>query len=355
MSTVALVGIDLAKNVFQLHGVDQKGKQVFKKKLTRHKLIEFVANLSPCTLAMEACGGANFFARKFESFGHEIKLIAPQFVKPFVKGNKNDAADARAICEAAQRPDMNFVSPKSMWQQDLQFVHRVRERLVKNRTALMNEMRGMLSEYGIIISKGRASLGKVLQDCLASQDNSELSLNGKKLLQALYSELLEIEEKIAARDQELKKVSQESEKTQKLEKVGGFGVITVTALLIALANPSQFKNGRQFSSWIGLVPRHSGTGGKNRILGISKRGDSYLRTLLIHGARAKLQGVIRKAGGKNKLDPLENWVYQLYLRNGWNKTSVALANKNARIAWALMMSNEAFDANKAAEIKKIVA
>jgi len=355
METITLLGIDLAKNVFQLHGVDQRGKVVFKKKLTRPKFIEFVVNLSPCLLVMEACGSAHFFARKFTSFGHEVKLIAPQFVKPFVKGNKNDAADAKAICEAAQRPDMNFVSPKSVWQQDLQFVHRVRERLVKNRTALMNEIRGMLYEYGIVIAKGRSSLDRAVKDCLSHSNEEELSKSGKSLLQSLYSELLEIEQKIMDHDQTLQKVNKESELAQNLEKIGGFGVITVTALLITLANPGQFKNGRQFSAYLGLVPRHSGTGGKNRILGISKRGDSYLRTLLVHGARSKLKGVIMKAGGNNPLDPLDRWVFRLYLSKGWNKTCVALANKNARIAWSIANSGESFDVNKAAQVEKLVA
>lgn len=275
-----------------------------------------MANLPPCTLAMEACGGANYFARKFESFGHEIKFITLQFIKPFVKGNKNVADDARAISEAAQRPDMNFVSPKNIEQQDLQFIHRVRGRLIKNRTALMHEMKGMLYEYGIVIAKGHSSLDKGVQKSLANQNHSEFSANGKKLLQALYSELLETEEKISIHEEELKKISQKNAKAQELEKMGGLGVITVTALLIALTHPSQFKNNSQFSAWLGLMPGHTGTGRKNQILGISKRCDSYLRTLLVHGARAKLQGVTRKARGKDPLDPLENWVYQLYLSKG---------------------------------------
>lgn len=352
MGTLTMIGIDLAKSVFQLHGVDQKGKKLFSKKLTRTKFIEFVANLNPCTLVMEACGGSNYFARKFKSFGHETKLIAPQFVKPFVKTNKNDAADAQAISEAAQRPDMNFVPPKTVEQQDLQFIHRVRSRQVRNRTALMNEMRGMLTEYGIVCATGRLALDKICYQCLNDQVESELSAQGKHLLQALYSELIELDAKITDRENELKRISLKSEKAKLLDQIGGIGLMTKTCLMVALADPGQFKNGRQFAAWVGLVPKHSGSGGKNKVHGLSKRGDAYLRTLLVHGARAKLRVAIQKEASGNKLDPLEQWVCRLYHKVGQNKASVALANKNARVAWSIMESGKPYDVNKAAQARK---
>lgn len=357
METIALLGIDLSKSVFQIHGVNQKGKAVMKRKLTRSKLIEFVAKLPKCVIAMEACGGANYFSRKFQSFGHEVKLLAPQFVKPFVKGNKNDAADAEAICEAASRPSMNFVSTKAIWQQDIQNIHRVRERVIKNRTALMNEIRGILYEYGIVIAQGKAALVKVIDSCLQGQapPNSDLSEMTLEILQDLYSDFLHIEQSLLTYDKRIQKSNKSLPHSKTLSKVRGFGPLSTSILNVVLGDHNQFKNGRQFSSWLGLVPQHSGTGGKNYILGISKRGDKYIRQLLVHGARSVLQSVVIKISKEKKLDVLESWVHRLYLKKGWNKTALAIANKNARIAWSLVAKGDSFDPKKAAKAIEIQA
>lgn len=353
MKKVSLIGIDIAKNVFQLHAVNEKGHCIWTRKLTRKKLMELILNTPPCLIAMEACGGSHYLARKFKEWGHELRLIAPQFVKPYVQGNKNDAADAAAICEAVTRPGMNFVSIKEIWQLDLQAVHRIRQRLIRQRTALMNEVRGFLYEYGIVFDQGASAWEKTIKHIL-SDDETEITQEAKNLFQELYSEWLRIQESIGKHEKRLSELAKKSSEAKRLAKVGGLGLITITALLIALADPKQFKNGRHFSAWIGLVPRHTGTGGKNRILGISKRGNKYLRSLLVHGARAKLQSVTRKLAKGEKFDSLEHWIYRLYTKKGWNKTAVALANKNARIAWALVNSEENFESNKAAATIKLV-
>ena len=356
MENMTLLGIDLAKSTFQLHGVNQAGRCILKRKLSRSKMLLFVANLPQCTIAMEACAGAHYFSRKFKTFGHEVKLIAPQFVKPYVKGNKDDDADAEGICEAASRPNMRFVASKEVWQLDLQTIHRVRQRLMKHRTALMNETRGILYEFGMVIPKGRSALAQALKEIGAVEIfPADLSAQGKALSQNLYAELLEIEEKISHYEQQLQQFDQDHPHSKKLQKIRGIGLLTATALLIVLANPSQFKNGRQFAAFLGLVPRHTGTGGKNRVMGISKRGDQYLRSLLVHGARSVVQVVIKQAVKGAPLDPLNAWVYRIYQQKGYNKAAVALANKNARIAWALMVSAEAFEVKKAAKPLKKAA
>ena len=344
---MVLLGIDLSKANFQLHGVNAAGQCVYRKQLTKAKLFEFVSNLPQCTIVTEACGGAHYFARKFKEFGHEAKLIAPQYVKPFVKGNKDDAADAEAIVEAASRPNMRFVPIKQVWQQDLQCHHRVRQRLVRNKTALMNEIRGLLYEYGIVIPKGESALIKKVRELLGN-DCDTVSSIVKGLVQELLTELLELRTKISCYETKLKSAVKQNETYQRLNPIKGLGLISITALIIALADPGVFKNGRQFAAWLGLVPRHSGTGGKNRNMGISKRGDTYIRSLMVHGARAVIRVVNMKAAkDKNSLDPLERWVHNLYLEKGSNRTAVALANKNARIAWALMAHDTEFDAKLA--------
>lgn len=350
METISLLGIDLAKSVFQLHGVDSSGKAVLKRKMRRKEMLEFVVNLKPCIIAMEACGGSSFFARKFESFGHEVRMIAPQYVKPFVRGNKNDAADARAITEAALVPDMKFVRPKSAFHQDLQSLHVVRERLKRSRVAIMNEMRGLLMEYGLVFLVGPTALKRGLITLLSGkEDLGDTTVETRKTMQQLYSELLETEAKIAEQDKEIEKISNNHPLTAKLTEVRGLGKLSVSALLIALSAPLQFKNGRNFAAWAGLVPGHRGTGGKNRVTGITKRGNKYLRCLLIHGARASLRTSIHRSSKGLKLDPLEKWVLRLQERQGWNRACVALAGKNAKIAWAIAASGENFDPARAAQ------
>lgn len=335
MENVTLLGIDIAKNVFQLHGVDDKGNSMLKRKLTRLKLIKFIANLTPCTIVMEACGGSNFWYRKFKSMGHEVRLISPQFVKPFVKTNKNDRNDAEAICEAASRPSMRYVSPKSIEQQDLQAVHRIRSRLVEERTALINQIRGLLEEYGIIISQGISRVRKELPEILENAEN-ELSHFGRELFSDLYEQVVELEKKVEKYNVKLESIFSSNESCQRISKIEGIGVISATAVVATIGDPKVFKNGRHFSAFLGLVPRQSSSGGKEKLLGISKRGDTYLRTLLIHGARSVVKSV------DSKEDPRSQWIKNLKERRGANRTAVALANKNARIIWSLLAKGEQY-------------
>lgn len=340
MERVTTLGIDLAKSVFQLHGVDEKGRKVFSKKLTRKQLAPFIANLPKCTIAMEACGSAHFWARKFQKVGHEVKLISPQFVKPFLKSNKNDANDAEAIVEAALRPSMRFVAVKTVEQQDALCLHRVRERLVCSRTALINEIRGLLGEYGITVAKGPQRLRKQIAEII-EDENDELSPKARKLFDRLRCELCDFDEKIAEMDQEIHQLAKADDAAKRLMTIPGIGPITASAIAASVGNASMFKNGRQMSGWLGLVPRQHSSGGKTKLGGISKRGDRYLRKLLIHGARS----VVIRIEKRN--DSQAKWIKHLVARRGMNRACVALANKNARIAWALIRSEGEWKAKAA--------
>jgi transposase len=333
MSNVTTIGIDLAKNVFQLHGADKRGKRVFSKRLNRGQLIEFLAQTPPCIIGIEACTGAHYWARRFTSLGHTVKMMAPQFVKPYVKSNKNDKNDSAAIAEAVTRPDMKFVPIKSVEQQDIQMLHRVRELLVKQRTALANQMRGLLAEYGVIIPKGIRHIRSSMMDILADAEN-ELTTKGRKIFYDLYKQFKLLDKKIDKYEQQMKDLCRTNEDCQRLMAIEGVGPITATAIIGAVGDAKVFKKGREFSAWLGLVPRQHSSGNTTRLLGISKRGDRYLRTLLIHGARS----VVRVA--KDKADKRSQWIMDKKERGGENKAAVALANKNARIAWALLANNE---------------
>lgn len=326
---IKLLGIDIAKHIFQLHGVDAQGKWVLKKKLKRSELLTFTVNLPPCTMVMEACGGAHYWARQFKQQGHHVKLISPQYVKPFVRTNKNDLNDAQAIVEAASRPHMNFVPVKTIEQHDIQMLHRIRERVVQQRTQLTNQLRGLLLEYGIVINPGRAALVKQLPEILEDGDN-ELTDLTRELCHRLYEELKGIEAHIDGYDEKLKRIYQQQSVCQRLGKIEGVGPVTATALLTVVGDPNLFRNGRHFAAFLGLVPRQHSSGGKERLLGISKRGNTYVRTLLIHGARAVIAQV------EKKQDTRSQWIKQIKERRGMNRACVALANKNARIIWALL-------------------
>ncbi len=326
---VKVLGIDLAKNSFQLHGVDKHGKIVLIKKLTRSKLKAFVAKLPACLIGIEACGGANYWKRVFESYGHTVKMMSPQFVKPYVKSNKNNAIDAEAICEAVQRPNMRFVPCKSIEQQDIQSLHRIRSQLVARRTAQANQIRGLLLEYGIAIPKGISYVRKAIPTILENAEN-ELTLLFRALLKDLYDEMVHLDERVESLEDELKKVSRGNINCQRLLTIPGIGLLSATALIAAIGDISVFKNGRELAAWLGLVPRQHSTGGKPTLLGISKRGDSYLRTLLIHGGRS-----ITRVADKHQ-DKRSQWIGRLEHRRGNNIAAVAVANKNARIAWALL-------------------
>lgn len=334
---ITTVGLDLAKNVFQLHGVDKKGKTVLTKKLTRNKVLPFFANMAPCLIGMEATGSANHWARELKKLGHTVRLISPQFVKPYRKSSKNDQNDAEAICEAVGRPSMRFVEPKTKEQQDIQSLHRIRQRLISDRTARANQLRGLLAEYGIIVPKGISRLRKALPFILEDAENG-LSPLARELFGDLYQQLLELDTKVAAYDRKLKQIFMASPVCRRLAKVEGVGPLTATALIAAAGNGKSFNNGRQMAAWLGLVPRQYSSGNKQRLLGITKRGDSYLRTLLIHGARSAVLAAQKKQDGRSR------WLNALRERRNKNIAAVALANKNARVLWALLTSEEEYRA-----------
>jgi transposase len=335
---ITVLGIDLAKNSFQLHGVDAAGQRVVRKPLSRHKVSAYVAQLPPCLIGMEACGGAHHWARVFSAFGHTVRLMAPQFVKPYVKSNKNDAVDAEAICEAVQRPNMRFVPEKSIEQQDIQSLHRIRSQLIAWRTAQSNQVRGLLLEYGIIIPQGIRYVRQPLPLILEAADNG-LSDLFRELLHELYEELVHLDERIHRVEEKLRRLSAQHEDCQRLLSIPGIGLLSATALVAAIGDVSAFASGRELAAWLGLVPRQHSTGGKPTLMGISKRGDTYLRTLLIHGGRT----VVRVA--HQHQDRRHRWISDLVQRRGKNVSAVAVANKNARIAWALLTHKTRYQAS----------
>jgi len=331
---ITTVGFDLAKNVFQVHGADAHGKAVLRKQLKRKDVRAFFAQLPPCKVGMEACGSAHYWARELQQCGHEVRLIAPQFVKPYVKANKNDAADAAAICEAVSRPDMRFVSVKTPEAQSLLAVHRARQGLVKQRTAQANQIRGLLAEFGIVVGQGLSSLVRRLPEILEDADNG-LPGQMRQLLARLSAHLRQLELQVVELDHEIQRWHRTDAASQRLAAIPGVGPLTATALVASFGNARVFHNGRQFAAALGLVPRQHSSGGKPILLGISKRGDVYLRTLLIHGARA----VLAKLAAQTRPDP---WLTRLCARRHPNIAAVALANKNARIAWALLAHGRIF-------------
>ncbi len=331
---ITTIGIDLAKHVFQIHGVDKEGKAVLKKQIKRDQMVPFFANLAPCLIGMEACGGAHYWARKLQQLGHTVRLMAPQFVKPYVKSNKNDAADAEAICEAVTRPTMRFVAVKNVEQQAVLALHRVRQGLVRARTAQANQLRGLLSEFGLIIPQG---IGHIIKrvPILLTEAADELPGAFRHLVEHMLTHFRDLDRQVSELEVQIIAWHRANLMSRKLEKVAGIGPITASALVASIGDANNFSNGRQLAAWLGLVPGQHSTGGKSLLLGISKRGDCYLRTLLIHGARA----VIRHAGRK----PDSNgWLQRLMARRNKNVAAVALANKNARIIWALLAHDREF-------------
>lgn len=331
---ITAIGIDLAKIVFQIHGVDERGKVAVRKQLKRAEMSSYFANLKPCLIGMEACGSAHHWARKLEGYGHTVKLMAPQFVKPYVKTNKNDMADAEAICEAVSRPSMRFVAMKTVEQQAVLSVHRARQGFVKARTAQGNQIRGLLSEFGIVIPQGIRSIMKQVPEILEDGENG-LPGTMRNLIERLTENLKEMDRQAKELEAQIQLWHRENEASRKLAEIPGLGPITASAIVATVGNAREFKSGRQLAAWMGLVPRQHSSGGKQSLLGISKRGDTYLRTLMIHGARA----VIRLA--ENKAEP-ENWLKKLMARRNKNVAAVALANKNARIVWALLANERTF-------------
>jgi transposase len=330
---ISVLGIDIAKRVFHVVGMDERGQIVLRKRLSRNALMPFIATLPPVLIGMEACGGAHYWARRFREHGHEVKLMAPQFVKPYVKSNKNDMRDAEGIGEAVTRPTMRFVPVKDVDQQDIQALHRVRERLMGERTALVNEVHGLMNEYGIVIPKGVSKFRQAVVGTLESAKDKLTPLS-QEMFWKLVEEFTALEEQLAYYQEKLDTLGTTHPECQRLMTIPGVGPLTATAIVAAVSDASAFKNGRQFAAWLGLVPRQHTTGGKERLLGISKRGDSYLRKLLIHGARATIRWVGLKT------DRRSQWIRQLLARRGKNRTAVAVANKNARIIWALLTHHQ---------------
>jgi len=326
---ITTVGIDLAKMVFQIHGVDARGKSTLRKQLKRSQVVKFFAPMAPCLIGMEACGGAHFWARKLSELGHTVKLIAPQFVKPYVKTNKNDAADAEAICEAVGRPNMRFVPIKNTEQQALLGLHRARQGFVVERTAQANQIRGLLAEFGLVMPMGiRCIEGKVPQ--ILEEAENGLSGVSRALIARLFAHFRALDRQVGELEQEINAWHREDTASQRLQAIPGIGPLTASALVASVGDAKVFHNGRQFAAWLGLVPRQNSSGGKSTLLGISKRGDVYLRTLLIHGARSVLRNLNRHP------DRAEGWLASVAARRNPNIAAVALANKNARTVWALL-------------------
>ena len=334
---VHVLGVDLAKNVFQLHGVDRKGRCVLVRRVRRELLMNLIAELDPCLIGIEACTGAFYWQRQFERHGHTVKIIAPQYVKPFVRRQKNDSNDAEAICTAVQQPNMRFVPKKTLEQQDIQALHRARQRLVNHRTALISQMRGLLLDRGIAIgvaaTRARSMIPKVL-----NEPNEDLSSLTREIITSLYDFMLQIDARIRFFDKKIDAIFKANEACQRIAKIRGVGPKTATAMIAAIGDGSDFKNGRHLAAWLGLVPRQHSSGDRRVMLGISKRGSQHLRTLLVHGARAVVRTAVRKT------DPRSIWINDLRERRGHNRATVAVANKNARVIWAVLRTGEPYRA-----------
>jgi transposase len=333
VAEITTIGLDLAKNWFQVHGADAQGRPVLRKKLARGKLLEFFANLPPCLIGMEACGSAHHWARELSKLGHEVRLMPPQYVKPYVKTNKHDAADAEAIGEAVTRPTMRFVPVKTIEQQTMAQLHRIRQLLVKQRTMQINALRGHLAELGIVRGQG---VGKASQLMRLVEDAADDALPAKirQQLQHLVELVRDLQRRLAEIDRELGELAREHPAARRLATIPGVGPVTATALVAAIGDIGRFRSGRHLAAYLGLVPKQHASGGKERLGTISKRGDTYVRTLLAHGARA----VVRLLRLQPK--PNQGWIGRLLQRRPVNVAVMAQANKTARIVWALLSKGE---------------
>lgn len=334
MGNIKVLGIDLAKNVFQIHGTDARGKCVLRKRMSRSKLMEFVANLSPCIIGIEACGGSHYWARCFKQYGHEVRMMAPQFVKPYVKSNKNDRNDSEAIAEACTRPTMRFVPVKTVEQQDILVIHRARELSIKNRTAQASQIRGILNEYGVIIPQGISKIRRLTEILDSHQD--KLSSIVLELMTQLYEQFQSYDTQVKKYDRQIEALAKHNSICQEVQKIAGIGPLIASAIVATIGDAKAFINGREVSAWLGLTPKQYSSGEKIVLGGISKRGDRYMRKLLIQGARTAVKVC------ETKNDKLSVWVANKKQRCGYNKASVALANKNARIIWAIMATGECY-------------
>jgi transposase len=344
VSQVSTIGLDIAKNVFHAHGADERGAMVFSRKLTRSKLLDFFAGQPTCTVALEACGGAHHWARQLEAMGHDVRLIPPAYVKPFVKRNKNDAIDAEAICEAAQRPGMRFVTVKSEEQQAAGLVFRTRDLVVRQRTQLINAIRGHLAEYGWVAPRGTAHMTLLAELLEEDEMTSTLPAAAQPMFKLMIDMLAELDKQVAVLDREIARRAKEDEAARRLMTIPGIGPIVATAI-IALAPPIEtFRKGRDFAAWLGLAPRQHSTGGKQRLGSITKMGERTIRRLLIIGASAVVLQANRRGA------PRGSWLESMLARKPRMLVSVALANKMARMVWALLTKNEDYRAPAAVAV-----
>ena len=336
-----VVGVDTAKWVFQLHWVDMETGEIVDLRLMRAKFLEHFANRAPCLVAMEACGGSQHWARRIRELGHEVRLLPAKMVRPFVGGNKGDAHDARAIWTAVQQPGVKTVAIKSEEQQAILALHRMRQQLVKFRTAQINGLRGLLTEYGEVMPKGRAGMRRDIPAAL-ERVSERLPAMVIETLREQWARVAEPDKEVGAIERRIKLWHRSNAASRQIAEIPGVGVLSATAVVAAMGDPAAFRSGREFAAWLGLVPRHSGTGGRVRMLGISKRGDTYLRTLLIHGARAVLT--------RSKAPPA--WALRLAERRPANVVTVAIANKTARTIWALLAHDRAYQASFASQPRR---
>lgn len=332
---ITRVALDLAKQTIQVHAVDRSGRKVVGKALKRDQVLPFFQNLAPCEVGMEACSGAHHWARQLQALGHRVRLLPAQYVKPFVLGQKNDANDASAICAAMARSEIPAVPVKTVAQQDSQALHRVRSARVAERTAQVNQIRGLLAEYGLVVPQGRATLRRAIPGLLEDAENG-LSFDFRHLLASLYDDLVALDERVQALTRQIQAQVRQNEDAQRLLKIPGIGPLTASALVTAVGDARQFRNGRQMAAFLGLVPRQHSSGGKTKLMGIHKRGDGYLRCLLVHGARATLRAAV------GKTDEHSRWLMNLASRRHRNVATVAQANKSVRIAWAVLARNEPY-------------
>jgi transposase len=334
--SVTLLSIDLAKNIFQLHGVDERSRPVLSRRVSRTKLLQAVLDIPCCRIVMEACGGAHYWARKFAAMGHHVQIIAPRFVKPFVKSQKNDRNDAEAITEAASRPTMRYVAINSVEQQDIQSMHRIRSLLMRDRIAQINQIRGLLAEYGVVIAQTPLKVRQQLPAILDDPDN-ELTALTRSMMRDMYERLTLLDTQIARYDDLIRQAHKASALSQRLEKIRGVGPMIATAVIAAAGSATEFANGRQFAAWLGLTPRQHSSGGRQRLFGITKRGNGYLRMLLVHGARSVVQQAVKRS------DALSRWILAVQARRGTNVAVVALANKIARTIWVLLARGREYE------------
>ena len=332
------VGIDLAKNVYQLHGVDRHGKTVWKRRLNRHQWFRALLDkIEPgCVIGMEACASAHHWGRQLQSRGYTVRLMPPQFVKPYVKSNKNDARDAEAICEAMSRPNMRFVTVKRVEQQDIQATHRIRAELITQRTAKANQIRGLVAEYGLVAPKQMSSLRAAIPCWLEDAENG-LTGDFRRLLQGVWNDLLILDDRVGEMDKAIKQLADKHEACVRLQQLRGVGPMIATAMIATVGDARQYRTSRQMAAAIGITPKQHSSGDRDRLLGISKRGDVYLRTLMIHGARSAV------AAAKHKDDRLSRWVTGIAKKRHPNVAAVALANKTARMAWAMLRNETDYD------------